>query len=95
MGIVGLVGVKCIDIVEVLFGICEKLFGIIILYGKKINNYIVNEVINYGFVLVMEECCFIGIYVYLDIGFNLLILNICNYKNKVGLLDNFWMKSDI
>lgn len=94
-GIVGLVGVKCIDIVEMLFGICEKLVGIIMLYGKQINNYNVNEVINYGFVLVIEERCLMGIYVYLDIGFNLLIFNICNYKNKVGLLDNLWMKSDI
>lgn len=87
-GIVGLVGVKCIDIVEILFGICEKVSGIIMLYGKKINNYSVNEVINYGFVLVIEEWCFIGIYVYLDIGFNLLIFNIKKYKNSVGLLDN-------
>ncbi|MDX5541870.1 ATP-binding cassette domain-containing protein [Escherichia coli] len=31
---------------------------------------------------------------YLDIGFNSLISNIRNYKNKVGLLDNSRMKSD-
>lgn len=94
-GIVGLVGAKRIDIVETLFGIREKSVGIITLYGKQINNYNVNEVINYGFVLVIEERRLTGIYVYLDIGFNSLIFNIRNYKNKVGLLDNSRMKSDI
>lgn len=41
-----------------------------------------------------EERRSTGIYAYLDIGFNSLISNIRNYKNKVGLLDNSRMKSD-
>ncbi|MGC7981172.1 sugar ABC transporter ATP-binding protein, partial [Salmonella enterica] len=66
----------------------------ITLHGKKINNHTANEAINHGFALVTEERRSTGIYAYLDIGFNSLISNIRNYKNKVGLLDNSRMKSD-
>lgn len=61
---------------------------------QKINNHNANEAINHGFALVTEERRSTGIYAYLDIGFNSLISNIRNYKNKVGLLDNSRMKSD-
>ncbi|EED0143316.1 TPA: galactose/methyl galactoside ABC transporter ATP-binding protein MglA [Escherichia coli] len=94
LGIAGLVGAKRTDIVETLFGIREKSAGTITLHGKKINNHNANEAINYGFALVTEERRSTGIYAYLDIGFNSLISNIRNYKNKVGLLDNSRMKSD-
>ncbi|WP_038892073.1 ATP-binding cassette domain-containing protein, partial [Yersinia enterocolitica] len=43
---------------------------------------------------VTEERRSTGIYAYLDVGFNSLISNIRNYKNKFGLLDNTRMKSD-
>lgn len=72
----------------------EKSAGTITLHGKKINNHNANEAINHGFALVTEERRSTGIYAYLDIGFNSLISNIRNYKNKVGLLDNSRMKSD-
>ncbi len=94
LGIAGLVGAKRTDIVETLFGIREKSAGTITLHGKKINNHNANEAINDGFALVTEERRSTGIYAYLDIGFNSLISNIRNYKNKVGLLDNSRMKSD-
>ncbi len=94
LGIAGLVGAKRTDIVETLFGIREKSSGTITLHGKKINNHTANEAINHGFALVTEERRSTGIYAYLDIGFNSLISNIRNYKNKVGLLDNSRMKSD-
>lgn len=64
------------------------------MHGKQINNHNANEAINHGFALVTEERHSTGIYAYLDIGFNSLISNIRNYKNKVGLLDNSRMKSD-
>ncbi len=80
--------------VETLFGIREKSAGTITLHGKQINNHNANEAINHGFALVTEEARSTGIYAYLDIGFNSLISNIRNYKNKVGLLDNSRMKSD-
>ncbi|EFK2703597.1 galactose/methyl galactoside ABC transporter ATP-binding protein MglA [Escherichia coli] len=94
LGIAGLVGAKRTDIVETLFGIREKSAGTITLHGKQINNHNANEAINHGFALVTEERRSMGIYAYLDIGFNSLISNIRNYKNKVGLLDNSRMKSD-
>lgn len=94
LGIAGLVGAKRTDIVETLFGIREKSAGTITLHGKQINNHNANEAINHGFALVTEERPSTGIYAYLDIGFNSLISNIRNYKNKVGLLDNSRMKSD-
>lgn len=94
LGIAGLVGAKRTDIVETLFGIREKSAGTITLHGKQINNHNANEAINHGFALVTEERHSTGIYAYLDIGFNSLISNIRNYKNKVGLLDNSRMKSD-
>ena len=94
LGIAGLVGAKRTDIVETLFGIREKSAGTITLHGKQINNHNANEAINHGFALVTEERRSTGIYAYLDIGFNSLISNIRNYKNKVGLLDNSRMKSD-
>ncbi len=94
LGIAGLVGAKRTDIVETLFGIREKSAGTITLHGKQINNHNANEAINPGFALVTEERRSTGIYAYLDIGFNSLISNIRNYKNKVGLLDNSRMKSD-
>ncbi|EMV3392668.1 galactose/methyl galactoside ABC transporter ATP-binding protein MglA [Escherichia coli] len=94
LGIAGLVGAKRTDIVETLFGIREKSAGTITLHGKKINNHNANEAINHRFALVTEERRSTGIYAYLDIGFNSLISNIRNYKNKVGLLDNSRMKSD-
>ncbi|EYD85936.1 galactose/methyl galactoside import ATP-binding protein MglA [Escherichia coli 4-203-08_S1_C1] len=94
LGIAGLVGAKRTDIVETLFGIREKSAGTITLHGKQINNHNANEAINHRFALVTEERRSTGIYAYLDIGFNSLISNIRNYKNKVGLLDNSRMKSD-
>lgn len=94
LGIAGLVGAKRTDIVETLFGIREKSAGTITLHGKQINNHNANEAINHGFALVTVERRSTGIYAYLDIGFNSLISNIRNYKNKVGLLDNSRMKSD-
>lgn len=94
LGIAGLVGAKRTDIVETLFGIREKSGGTITLHGKTINNHTAHEAINNGFALVTEERRSTGIYAYLDIGFNSLISNIQNYKNKVGLLDNSRMKSD-
>ncbi|HCS1953077.1 TPA: galactose/methyl galactoside ABC transporter ATP-binding protein MglA [Shigella boydii] len=94
LGIAGLVGAKRTDIVETLFGIREKSAGTITLHGKQINNHNANEAINHGFALVTEELRSTGIYAYLDIGFNSLISNIRNYKNKVGLLDKSRMKSD-
>ena len=94
LGIAGLVGAKRTDIVETLFGIREKSAGTITLHGKQINNHNANEAINHGVALVTEERRSTGIYAYLDIGFNSLISNIRNYKNKVGLLDNSRMKSD-
>ncbi|SPZ70101.1 galactose binding protein [Shigella boydii] len=65
-------------------------------YTKSVSwqHYHANEAINHGFALVTEERRSTGIYAYLDIGFNSLISNIRNYKNKVGLLDNSRMKSD-
>ena len=94
LGIAGLVGAKRTDIVETLFGIREKSGGTIKLHGKPINNHSANEAINHGFALVTEERRSTGIYAYLDIGFNSLISNIRQYKNKIGLLDNSRMKSD-
>jgi len=94
LGIAGLVGAKRTDIVETLFGIREKSSGTIKLHDKVINNHNANEAINNGFALVTEERRSTGIYAYLDIGFNSLISNIQNYKNKIGLLDNSRMKSD-
>ncbi|NDL65819.1 galactose/methyl galactoside ABC transporter ATP-binding protein MglA [Acerihabitans arboris] len=95
LGIAGLVGARRTDIVETLFGIREKVTGTIILHGKTIKNNSANEAINNGFALVTEERRATGIYAYLDVGFNSLISNIRNYKNKIGLLDNSRMKSDI
>ncbi|WP_206192112.1 sugar ABC transporter ATP-binding protein [Serratia marcescens] len=94
LGIAGLVGAKRTDIVETLFGIREKVAGTIKLHGKAIDNHSANEAINHGFALVTEERRSTGIYAYLDVGFNSLISNIRNYKNKLGLLDNARMKSD-
>ena len=94
LGIAGLVGAKRTDIVETLFGIREKSAGSIKLHGKEIHNNSANEAINHGFALVTEERRSTGIYAYLDIGFNSLISNVRNYKNKIGLLDNSRMKSD-
>lgn len=68
--------------------------GTIKLHGKAIDNHSANEAINHGFALVTEERRSTGIYAYLDVGFNSLISNIRNYKNKLGLLDNARMKSD-
>ena len=57
--------------------------------AAKINNYNnANEAINHGFALVTEERRSTGIYAYLDIGFNSLISNIRNYKNKVSF---YWI----
>jgi len=95
LGIAGLVGARRTDIVETLFGIREKVTGTIVLHGKTIKNNSANEAINNGFALVTEERRATGIYAYLDVGFNSLIANIRNYKNKIGLLDNSRMKSDI
>ncbi|WP_413725073.1 galactose/methyl galactoside ABC transporter ATP-binding protein MglA [Sodalis sp. RH16] len=95
LGIAGLVGAKRTDIVEALFGIRERSSGTITLHGKPIKNKSANEAINNGFALVTEERRATGIYAFLDVGFNSLISNIRNYKNKIGLLSNTRMKSDI
>ncbi|BDH45182.1 galactose/methyl galactoside import ATP-binding protein MglA [Salmonella enterica subsp. enterica serovar Choleraesuis] len=94
LGIAGLVGAKRTDIVETLFGIREKASGTIRLHGKAIENNSANEAINHGFALVTEERRSTGIYAWLDVGFNSLISNIRQYKNRIGLLDDKRMKSD-
>lgn len=95
LGIAGLVGARRTDIVETLFGIRERVSGTITLHGKVIKNHSANEAINNGFALVTEERRATGIYAFLDVGFNSLISNIRNYKNKIGLLNKTRMKSDI
>lgn len=95
LGIAGLVGAKRTDIVETLFGIREKSSGTILLHGKKINNNNANQAIDNGFALVTEERRATGIYAYLGVGFNSLISNMHNYQNKIGLLSNQRMKSDV
>lgn len=95
LGIAGLVGAKRTDIVESLFGIREKSSGTIKLHDKIIKNNSANEAINNGFALVTEERRATGIYAFLDVGFNSLISNIRHYKNKLGLLNNSRMKSDV
>lgn len=95
LGIAGLVGARRTDIVETLFGIREKSAGTIRLHGKTIKNNSANEAISHGFALVTEERRATGIYAFLDVGFNSLISNIRSYKNKMGLLNNTRMKSDI
>ncbi|BAE74239.1 galactoside ABC transporter ATP-binding component [Sodalis glossinidius str. 'morsitans'] len=95
LGIAGLVGARRTDIVETLFGIREKSAGTIRLHGKNIKNSSANEAISHGFALVTEERRATGIYAFLDVGFNSLISNIRSYKNKMGLLNNTRMKSDI
>lgn len=95
LGIAGLVGARRTDVVEILFGIREKIAGKIYLNGKEINNNSANEAINNGFALVTEERRATGIYAHLDIGFNALISNIKMYRNQLGLLNNKRMKSDV
>ncbi|WP_159566231.1 galactose/methyl galactoside ABC transporter ATP-binding protein MglA [Budvicia diplopodorum] len=95
LGIAGLVGARRTDVVEILFGIREKITGKIYLNGKEVDNNSANEAINNGFALVTEERRATGIYAHLDIGFNALISNIKMYRNRLGLLNNKRMKSDI
>lgn len=78
-----------------IFGVCECSGGYIVLYGCEMKNWDVYEVINNGFVLVIEECWLMGIYGNLDIIFNFLVVNVDEYKIKLGLLSNKKMKSDI
>lgn len=58
-------------------------------------NYDVYEVIRNGFVFVIEECCLMGIYFNFDIIFNLLVVNVDEYKMFYGLFSDKKMKSDM
>lgn len=93
LGIAGLVGAKRTDIVETLFGIREKSSGTITLHGKRLITIMPTKPLTMGSRWSPKSAAQRG-FMLTDIGFNSLISNIRNYKNKVGLLDNSRMKSD-
>lgn len=72
-----------------------KKYGEIILNGKIVKNKSLEDVIKNGFVLVIEECRSIGIFLMLDVVFNFVIFNLDRYKNKFRFFKNKDIEKDI
>lgn len=56
LGLVGLVGVGCIELVEMFYGLCILCGGCIMLNGKEINKLFIGECLLCGLVYLLEDC---------------------------------------
>lgn len=84
LGLVGLVGVGCIELVEMFYGLCILCGGCIMLNGKEINKLFIGECLLCGLVYLLEDCQLFGLN--FDV---LLVWNVCVFiYNFCG----FWVK---
>lgn len=88
LGIVGLMGVGCMELVMLIFGCImgDWKFGEVMIYGKFVDLFIVFKVIKVGFVYVIEDCKLLGLVLDDMICCNILLVNLFGVVFK-GVID--------
>jgi methyl-galactoside transport system ATP-binding protein len=94
VGVAGLGGAGRTELLESIFGLCEKKSGIIRLHGKEISNRTPREAKKNGFALLTEERRANGIFGILDITDNTVISGLSKYRAAGLFLNESKMKKD-
>ena len=94
VGVAGLGGAGRTELLESIFGLCEKKSGRITLHGKEVANRSPREAKKNGFALLTEERRANGIFGILDITDNTVISGLQKYRTAGLFLDESKMKKD-
>ena len=94
LGIAGLAGAGRSELLENLFGLCERKDGSITLHGKKIRNKDPREAIKNGFALLTEERRATGIFGILDIRENTTVAALGKYLKAKTVISESERKND-
>ena len=94
VGVAGLGGSGRTELLESIFGLCEKKSGRITLHGKEVANRSPREAKKNGFALLTEERRENGIFGILDITDNTVISGLPKYRAAGIFLDESKMKKD-
>ena len=94
VGVAGLGGAGRTELLESIFGLCEKKSGKITLHGREIANRTPREAKKNGFALLTEERRANGIFGILDITDNTVISGLSKYRAAGLFLDESKMKKD-
>jgi methyl-galactoside transport system ATP-binding protein len=94
VGVAGLGGAGRTELLESIFGLCEKKSGSIRLHGKEISNRTPREAKKNGFALLTEERRANGIFGILDITDNTVISGLSKYRAAGFFLNESKMKKD-
>ena len=94
LGLAGLGGAGRTELLESIFGLCEKKSGRIILHGREVANRSPREAKKNGFALLTEERRANGIFGILDITDNTVLSGLPKYRAAGIFLDESKMKKD-
>ncbi len=94
VGVAGLGGAGRTELLESIFGLCEKKSGVIRLHGKEVGNRSPRESKKNGFALLTEERRANGIFGILDITENTVISGLSKYRSFGIFLSDGKMKKD-
>ena len=94
VGVAGLGGSGRTELLESIFGLCEKSSGIITLHGKQIANRTPREAKRNGFAMLTEERRATGIFGIRDITDNTVISGLRKYRTGGIFLSDRKMKKD-
>ena len=94
VGVAGLGGAGRTELLESIFGLCEKKSGRITLHGREVANRSPREAKKNGFALLTEERRANGIFGILDITDNTVISGLPKYRAAGIFLDESKMKKD-
>lgn len=95
LGFAGLVGAGRSEVMETLFGYRPQKQGEIHLNGQPITNATTHQAIANGFAFLTEDRKKTGIIPMLGVGANIVIGNLKNYRNVLGLLNAKRMHQDM
>ena len=82
------------EVMEAVFGIREKT-GTLKMYGKELHIHTPHQAVEQGIILLTEDRRKTGIIPMLSVGYNILMANFKQYKNKIGMLKKEKMNEDI
>ncbi|MCU6746262.1 sugar ABC transporter ATP-binding protein [Faecalicatena acetigenes] len=94
LGMAGLAGAGRTEVMEAVFGIREKT-GTLKMYGKELHIHTPHQAVEQGIILLTEDRRKTGIIPMLSVGYNILMANFKQYKNKMGMLKKEKMNEDI
>lgn len=74
VGFVGLVGVGCFELVQLIFGVCKVIVGVIEIDGELVVIYLLWEVIDFGIGFLIENCKEQGLFFELVVQENIIMV---------------------